>query len=189
MKHAIWTMEFEGVERDGIVYVQRLPVKKPGAYQFRVTLRDLGSNQIGSASHFIEVPDLNKGRLALSGIVLEGAGAAGQKTTGARSGPAVREVHGGMQLSYSPFIYNARLDQRSGRPQLETRMRLCHEGRIMYEGKVKQESPSDLEGKEEKRFQVKGEMQLSNKVTPGDYLLQYIVTDCLAKKDHATVAQ
>jgi hypothetical protein len=181
--------ELERLERDGIVYVQRLPVKKPGAYQFRVAVRDLGSNQIGSANEFIEVPDLNKGRLALSGIVLEGAEVAGQKATGARSGPAVREVHGGMQLSYSLFIYNALLDKRSGRTQLETRMRLFHDGRVMYEGQVKQESPTDQVGKEEKRFQVKGEMQLSNKIAPGDYVLQYIVTDRLAQKEPATVAQ
>lgn len=42
-------------------------VKKPGAYQLRVALRDVASGRIGSAWQFVEVPDMSQGRLALSG--------------------------------------------------------------------------------------------------------------------------
>ena len=42
-----------------------------GVQQVRVVLRDPETELSGSASQFIEVPDVAKGRLALSGIVLQ----------------------------------------------------------------------------------------------------------------------
>ena len=59
-----------------MVYSVHVPVKKPGAYQVRVVLRDATSELFGSASQFIEVPDIGKGHLALSGIVLRNEAAA-----------------------------------------------------------------------------------------------------------------
>src|SRR5437773_5113675 len=61
---------YKRVLRDGLVYYLTVPIKKPGAYQLRMSLRDSSSERIGSASQFVEVPDLKKNRLALSGIVL-----------------------------------------------------------------------------------------------------------------------
>jgi len=49
-----------------------VPIKKAGAYQLRMSLRDTSSERIGAASQFIEAPDLKKDRLALSGIVIRG---------------------------------------------------------------------------------------------------------------------
>ena len=56
--------------REGFTYHMTVPIKKTGAYQFRVAIRDVPSDKIGSASQFIEVPDLKKDRLKLSGILL-----------------------------------------------------------------------------------------------------------------------
>src|SRR5207244_2283060 len=58
--------------RDGLVYDVTVPIKKAGAYQLRMSLRDTSSERIGAASQFIEAPDLKKDRLALSGIVIRG---------------------------------------------------------------------------------------------------------------------
>ncbi|HKP70341.1 MAG TPA: VWA domain-containing protein, partial [Pyrinomonadaceae bacterium] len=55
----------------GLVYEVTIPMKKAGAYQLRVALRDHGTDKIGSANQFIEVPDLKKNRLVLSGVMLE----------------------------------------------------------------------------------------------------------------------
>jgi hypothetical protein len=60
--------------RDGIIYNVFVPVKKAGAYQLRTALRDAASERVGSASQFVEVPNLKKGRLALSGLYMNGAG-------------------------------------------------------------------------------------------------------------------
>jgi hypothetical protein len=45
-------------------------VKRPGPYQLRVALRDVIADRIGSASQFVDVPDVKKGRLTLSGLVI-----------------------------------------------------------------------------------------------------------------------
>ncbi|HWP54419.1 MAG TPA: VWA domain-containing protein, partial [Pyrinomonadaceae bacterium] len=58
--------------RDGLVYYLTVPIKKAGAYQLRISLRDSATKRIGSASQFIDVPDLKKNRLALSGLILAG---------------------------------------------------------------------------------------------------------------------
>jgi hypothetical protein len=58
------------VKRGGLVYEAGVPLSSSGAYQFRVTVRDGVSKRLGSASQFIEVPDLKNGALALSSLVL-----------------------------------------------------------------------------------------------------------------------
>ncbi|HVQ36783.1 MAG TPA: VWA domain-containing protein, partial [Pyrinomonadaceae bacterium] len=53
------------VSRNGLIYSADIPVKKPGAYNFRVAIRDVNSKLLGSAGQQIEVPDLTKKKLAL----------------------------------------------------------------------------------------------------------------------------
>src|SRR5258707_11561447 len=63
---------FKLINENGFDYVFLVPIKKPGAYQFRTAFRDTVSEHLGSASQFVEVPDLRKNRLSLSGIVMNG---------------------------------------------------------------------------------------------------------------------
>jgi hypothetical protein len=58
--------DYKRVLKEGLVYNVTVPIKKPGAYQLRVSLRDSASDRIGSASQFIDAPDIKKKRLALS---------------------------------------------------------------------------------------------------------------------------
>jgi hypothetical protein len=53
----------------GLVYRMQVPLKRPGPYQLRIALRDAASDRIGSASQFIDVPDIKRGRLTLWGSV------------------------------------------------------------------------------------------------------------------------
>lgn len=62
---------YQRVAATGFVYRFVFPVKKAGAYQYRVAIRDAQGGRVGSASQFIEVPDLKKHRLTLSSIILE----------------------------------------------------------------------------------------------------------------------
>ncbi|MGH9939147.1 MAG: VWA domain-containing protein, partial [Blastocatellia bacterium] len=70
---------------EGLAYRADFQLKKPGAYQFRAVLRDGETGHAGSASQFIRVPDLDKNRLALSGLVVTtpkaGAGAASNNSS------------------------------------------------------------------------------------------------------------
>jgi VWFA-related protein len=72
---------YERVLRDGLVYTFDVPLRKAGAYQLRFAVRDAASARVGSASQYVEVPNLKKGRLALSGLYMNGASSApGQLT-------------------------------------------------------------------------------------------------------------
>ena len=62
---------FEQTLKEGFVYDFTFPMKNAGAYQLRVALRDHGTEKVGSANQFVEVPNLKKNRLTLSGVVLE----------------------------------------------------------------------------------------------------------------------
>ncbi|MGH9945424.1 MAG: VWA domain-containing protein, partial [Pyrinomonadaceae bacterium] len=67
---------YEYILRNGLVFNFNVPVKKGGAYQLRVAVRDAITERVGSASQFVEAPDLKKDRLALSGLVINGLTAA-----------------------------------------------------------------------------------------------------------------
>jgi hypothetical protein len=202
--------------RDGFVYVLTVPIKKPGAYQLRTALRDIATEHVGSASQFIEVPNIGKNRLTLSGIIISGtdpsakttsatADAAGKTpasgATGARggdseeviqdmdpqAGPAVRRFHRGMILQYGYVVYNAVVDKGGARPQLQVQMRVFRDGREVFTGRVQ---PFDASGQTDlKRITAGGALQLGNEMMPGEYILQVIVTDPLAKDKYRTATQ
>src|SRR5215831_19432096 len=89
----------------GLLYGLALPIKKPGVYQLRVAVRDAASSRVGSANQFVAVPDLTRGRLILSGMVLSGkepashgAGSAAQ-AGGSQAGGSQAGGTGGSQPS------------------------------------------------------------------------------------------
>jgi VWFA-related protein len=191
---------YEDAIKNGVIYSVRHPIKKPGAYQMRIALRDATSEQVGSASQFIEVPDVNKGRLTLSSIVLKEQPAQSQgSAAGALEGqegqvaetdpqgsPAVRIFKPGKSLLYGYQILNAQGDQ-SNRPELESQTRLFRDGQLVYEGKA---NPLNVtEQPDPKRLVAGGSMKMSEKIAPGDYVLQVIVTDQRAKEKYRTATQ
>jgi VWFA-related protein len=188
------------VMQEGFDYIITVPIKKPGAYQLRTALRDSVTERIGSASQFIEVPDLKKDRLALSGIIINGidpqklkksaaAGdSAGDKVTPEpQTGPGVRLMRRGLILEYGYVIYNAKLDKSSSRPQLQTQVRLFRDGKELFAGNVLPFDPGNQT--DMKRLGAGGRIQLSSDMVPGDYILQIIVTDSLAKEKQRTSTQ
>ncbi|HXA49729.1 MAG TPA: VWA domain-containing protein [Candidatus Acidoferrum sp.] len=199
-----WTVRakgatYESMLKDGIVYSLHVAVKKPGAYQMRVVLRDATSEQVGSATQFIEVPDVTKGRLTLSGIVLaaenkpqqpkaaDGVGhAEGQVADADPNGTAaVRIFKAGAAIAYGYQILNAQAGDDK-KPQLEVQTRLFHDGEAVYTGKP---TPMTIDvPTDPKRMVGSGRLQLG-KITPGDYVLQVIVTDKLAKDKYRVAAQ
>jgi VWFA-related protein len=178
---------YERAQREGLVYSFDTPVKKSGAFQFRVAVRDQGSARIGAAGQFVAVPDLRRDRLALSGIVLhkspsstEAAGSDGEIT----AGPAVRRFHQGTSLDAAYAVYNAPLDKSTNLPQLTTQIRIFRDGKAVFTGT---ETPLNAAGQVDlKRLIANSVVQLDSEFVPGDYVLQIIVEDHLGKeKRHA----
>lgn len=182
--------------REGLVYYVTVPVKKAGAYQLRMSLRDSVSERVGSASQFIEIPDLKKNRLAVSSIVMRGTSATGDATGAQQEGfergnaeasPAVRHFRHGMFLSYACYVYNARLEKLTNLPQLTYRVRMFREGQLVFDGRdypINGSGAADL-----KRLTAAGAIQLGTDLPPGEYVMQLTVTDALADEKYRTVTQ
>jgi len=59
----------ELAKRNGYRYAERVPLK-PGIYQARVGILETATEKIGTATGWLEVPDLSKERLSLSSLLL-----------------------------------------------------------------------------------------------------------------------
>ena len=170
---------------EGFVYNFVFPIKKPGAYQMRVSLRDATSTKVGSASQFLDVPDLKKNNLTLSGIVLENlteadwkAQGAAEKQTTAMMDTSLRRFKKGTILRYNTEIYNAKIDQTK-KAQLQTQIRIFRDGKLILDGK--QNPLQTNENGKSNQFSFAGAIALGTEMPAGDYVLQIVVTDNLAK--------
>lgn len=190
---------YERAQREGFVYSFDVPAKQSGAVQFRVAVRDLNSSRIGAAGQFVEVPDISGGRLALSGIML---GTTSDKVVSpmelrqdssddfrenVTDGPAMRKFRAGSALNVSYEIYNALIPASPSRPQLIEQSRIIRDGKVVFTSaatNIVSQTPSDRH-----RFKTSSEIKLAPDLEPGDYILQVIVTDQLAKEKQQIVSQ
>jgi VWFA-related protein len=194
--------DYQRLIASGLTYMLNVPIRKAGSYQLRAAVRDASSERTGSATQYVEVPDLSKNQLAVSGITLQGVdqNAAGQavgsvsqaatgKANGAdpQAGPAVRRLRQGMVLEYGYIIYNAQQDRTTGKPNVTTQVRLFRDGKVVFTGRV---SPLDISQQRDwKRLVAGGRLMVGTELAPGEYILQVIVTDLAAKEKRGTVTQ
>jgi hypothetical protein len=195
---------YERLMREGFTYNLTVPIKKSGAYQLRTALRDEGSGRVGAASQFIEVPDIKKNRLVLSGIVVrgtklevfnqklsspatkEGTNETEELQIPVGAGVSVRRFERGLVVEYGFAVYNAQLDS-GGKPQVKTQVRLFRNGQQIFAGEEK--LVDTVNQKDLKRLAVAGAMLLGTEMEPGEYVLQVIATDPLAKEKHRMATQ
>ena len=196
---------YERILGSGFTYHLTVPVKKAGAYQLRTALRDVPSNRIGSANQFIEVPDIKKNRLTISGIVTTGMtvqeyrkslGGADKQQANAdntvedsdpTSSAALRQFKSGSVMAYGFAIYNAQIDKSTGKPKLQSQLRLFRNGEQVFAG-----GELTFDGGNQvdlKRLGTGGAIQLGSDLIPGEYQLQVIVTDPLAKEKYRVATQ
>jgi VWFA-related protein len=184
---------FDQVLAAGLVYSAVVPIKKPGGYQLRAVVRDSGSQKLGSAMQFIEVPDLKKKRLTLSGIVMgatlpkpgEGDSTVPLDRTQIEGMPAVRIFKSGAVIGYAYKVLNANLDIDK-KPQLESQLRLFRDGKLVYTSRGANVAAEPAE--KGKQLVVTGQLQLKQ-ITAGDYTLQIIVEDNLRNDKYKIATQ
>jgi VWFA-related protein len=196
---------YKKIMKDGFVYFFTLPIKKPGAYQFRVAIRDAQTGKVGSASQFVEIPNLKKERLTISGIILENMTQEQWKAfasetpgmTGAQSNKplpkpdamtdtSMRRFKRGTVLRYGFEVYNARLDA-SKKLNLTSKIRVYRDGQLLLDGK---QIPIDVSGQiDMERIKSAGAINLIGTMQPGDYILQIIITDNAAKEKSKITSQ
>ena len=192
---------YQKVVSYGFTYQTTVPVKKPGAYQFRTALRDDSSGRVGSASQFVQVPDIEKERLSTSGLLIRGmpldsylkgltanpAADGSAEDSDPMANTSVRQFRTPSALIYALAIYNAKVDKTSEKPNLTIQARLFRNGEVVFSGNA---IPFDIRDQADpKRLGGGGAIQLGTTMTPGEYMLQIVVTDLLAKEKHRVATQ
>jgi VWFA-related protein len=179
----------DALKRNGLIYSADIPVKKPGVYNFRVALRDATSKQLGSAGQQIEVPDLKKSKLLVSGLTIGEVGLQdgkpvipadekaqnGFSPVASVSHTAIRHFQPGSILGYSYKVYNAELDKSTRQPKLMVQVRLYKDGEVVTDGAaqaLKLEAQTDVT-----RIADYGYLRLQPELTSGDYALQIVISD------------
>jgi VWFA-related protein len=184
-------IQHESVMKTGLAYEHNTPIQKPGAYQFRMVLRDVHSETLGSAGQFIRVPDLGKNQLALSGIALvgkqnPGSGSAESSADASAANATVRRFARNARLEYWLQIYNSQLERATQTPKVTVQSEVYRDGKAIFQSAAQQvpsTGQTDL-----KRLICGGEVQLAN-LPPGEYLLHIIVRDPLANAKYAAADQ
>jgi VWFA-related protein len=191
---------YKQVLEEGFVYNFIFPVKQPGSFQMRVAVRDVVSSKLGSANQFVEIPDLKKGRLALSGIVLENfseepSTSAPQPITvnditigkgDPKVDSSLRKFDQGTFLRYITEIYNAKTGPDK-KPKLQTQIRVFKDGKAILNQPMKPLETDDKTNPQSVLFG--GKLALGKELSPGEYILQIIVKDTLAKEKNNLVTQ
>lgn len=166
------------IRRDGLVYQLDLPIPRPGAYQFRVAIRDEASSQVGTARQFVEVPDMKKHPFVLSGITVSGdpenpTATANLQRAASLSSPAIRRFASGENLWFGYVIYNPKIDKTTGQPSLMAEAKLFRDGALVHHLEPKQ---VQINGTDPERINNGGGIKLGG-LPPGEYLLQILVTE------------
>jgi hypothetical protein len=181
-------------QRDGIAAVVVTDVARPGAYQLRVSVRNLPPGwqphppsqdvsvltnrvspihiAVGSASESLEIPDLSKTPMAIAALTLRNATAPpdqpGEVLVRVANGgdPAVRRFHAGDSLKYE-----FRLFQRDAAS--EVRVEILHESKTVYTGDLPDVQPGAASS---------GVYALDASFAPGQYLLGVVARKHGAKE-------
>ncbi len=165
-------------DNDGVIYYYRAPLA-PGLYQVRVAARDEKSEKVGSATQWIEIPDLKSKRLVLSSLLLGGhEAAANAKSGGADSSGQLqfsvdRKFKRASKMSILAFIYNATQGGNGG-PDLMGQIQVIRDGRTVISSpqrKVATEGMDDLG-----RIPFGGDLAL-NTLPAGNYTLLITIMD------------
>ncbi len=181
--------DYDSVLRNGFVFSEQHLVKQPGAYQLRLVLRDPATQKLGSASQYIEIPDIRKGHLAISGILLKDSSDSSASTltvaeseapaSDAKGNAAVRIFRPGAKIAYTYEVLNAR-QQTDNPPQVLEQVRVFRDGIQIYESAATRlvfHGQNDLLNP-----MAGGLIRLGPAFAPGDYVIQVIITDKLVSK-------
>jgi VWFA-related protein len=176
---SLQSSQLDAFRKDGVNYRLDIPIREPGGYQLRMAVRDPASQKVGSASQFVEIPNLRKGRLALSGIVLN-------PDTPGDKGPAVRRFQPGDRVGFQLQAYNARHTKGRQAPDLESTIRIFSEGRLVM---AQTRTMTGEAAWDSRGLVISGELTFSASFPSGHYALQATVTDKLAPKKVSEASQ
>jgi hypothetical protein len=174
---------YQSALKRGFVATRTMNVK-PGVYQIRIFVREVGFGLIGTANDYIEIPDMKADRLSTSSLFLSGQAVEQGKvvqTAGIGGTPSQRRFQRNGEFSYSMVIYNAKPDD-SKQPQLEMRTRVLKGNQVVFTSELRPVVPS--EGSVVPSKIITGGVITLGKLAPDDYTLEVTVRDKRRKKDN-----
>jgi VWFA-related protein len=182
----------ETVVRNGLDFSSDFVMKKPGVYTLRVAVRDNNSKRLGSAGDFVEVPDVQKGRFLVSGLITtpvtkDRRPVVPQTRTADRAfapvfsteTASVRQYNRDSSLAFAYSVYNAKASPQ-GNPNLTRQVTLFKNGEPIAELPEETVRTNATAGE---RIDDFGILRLGPDIEPGEYVLQIVVRDKTANRD------
>ena len=181
------------INKHGVRFSTLLPVKKPGSYHVRVSVKDNGTDKIGSAYQFVSIPDLEQKGLAMSSmfmitsaddlewmssdVIKELSQAVYFPMFQAEEvkSPALRTYSPGDNLLTMTMLYNA--DAKAiARSEIETQVILYKDGMEFRRGNPVTITPEDVNSLDNS-VQIMQRITLDSDIPPGGYVLQLVAID------------
>ena len=157
----------------------------PGLYHVRVGARDERSGRAGSAHGWLEIPDLSKGQLTLSSLLLGTRSAVARDSVGNNQNPldsvgmsVTQRFPGSDYLRFLVFVYNAAHAATDSKPDIAVQVQIVRDDQPVFTTplkKVSNESPTDLG-----RIPYAAEVSLAG-MPAGRYLFRLTVVDRVSK--------
>lgn len=174
---------YERALTNGLPYQQAVPVK-PGRYRVRFAAREDGEGKLGSASQWVQVPDLGEGKLTLSSLFLleKDDGSRASAVAAADGGLSLRGVQAqrrfkqGQTLYVQFFAYNSGRDA-AGATSLVTQAEIWRAGLLLASS-----APEPMEQGARGALPILHTQSIKlEPFKPGDYEVRMVVTDQIAK--------
>jgi len=169
--------EYARALKEGLTYSANTEVQ-PDYYQVRIVVRESDTGSLGSFSKYLEVPDLSKGKLAVSSLFLFASDAQGKTATPLT---AVRQLSRKQDLRYVALIYNSKM--KDGKPQVRSQLIISQGNKELFREPEQPVQPSG-----NGPLTKMGQLALAG-VAPGRYVLTLVITDTMADKKIATQAR
>ncbi len=171
----------ESALKNGFNY-RRLLALKPGFYQARVAIREEGSGSMGSASKWVEVPDIDNKQLTLSGVLLSTSREDQNDLQPAggvyipQPSSATRRFKQGGAMDFMVFAYNAKIEKNTA--DLVIQSQVFSGSKLVYASPIaKMALP---ESADLRIIPYAARISLEG-FTPGPYELRVVVIDRLTK--------
>lgn len=184
---------YNEILRTGITFDFVFAMKKPGPYQMRIAIRDPATEKLGSANIFVEVPNLKKKNLTISGIALESMSFEQWQAVHERSDTsvvtdpigdtAIRRFTVGSVLNYGGKLLNV----RSKAENVSFRARVFRDSKLVFESKP--QTPDSAMPGEPGSFGFSGTLNLGTALEPGEYALQIVATEKISNKNRRLASQ
>ncbi|MEK6281625.1 MAG: VWA domain-containing protein [Acidobacteriota bacterium] len=172
-------------DRKDLVYNHSVYLK-PGLYQVRVGARDEKSGRAGSAHSWIEIPDLAKGELALSSLLV-GLREVSPVSNASLSVSALEPVNLSVSHQFSPngylrflvFVYHATPSPTDSKPDLAVQVQVVRDEQPVMTAALKKISTEGIV--DLKRIPYAAEVTLAG-LPSGSYQLHVSVVDRVSKR-------